>query len=397
MVLELHIWGPGYGLPSFDASCLATIAVFRECLPAEKWTLISSDPSVSPLDELPAVKDGNFWVAGYRNIVEYLKTASCGKWDVDSGLNSQQICDCTATLSFIESRGLPLLDLLLFVSSENYNGATRPALGTILLWPKSWVIPGRLRDRAKKRSEYLGLSGLDVDTIEDKQDKDDGLAAHIPISLRKPKQTVSSLLGRDVRRNKFRLDAVNADFLDVLNSMLGEQEWLFGDSPSSADSFALSVLTIMFNSTGIPHNWTKTTIQKNYPVLAKWVQSAPLHWFSTKSLPLGSSRARGWGEVLNSVVVTATKATPVLGSLFTAEEVETGTQDTLKRRRQRKQAKLVRMREFHLLYSQVLISSLTLTGLVGVLVWKGIISLPRRAAVSHGRDFGPAGNMLGLR
>lgn len=29
MVLELHIWGPGFGLPSIDAQCLAAVAYLQ--------------------------------------------------------------------------------------------------------------------------------------------------------------------------------------------------------------------------------------------------------------------------------------------------------------------------------------------------------------------------------
>ena len=49
MVLELHIWGPGFSLPSIDAQCLATIAYFSLAVPKDSWVLVaSSDPTVSP-------------------------------------------------------------------------------------------------------------------------------------------------------------------------------------------------------------------------------------------------------------------------------------------------------------------------------------------------------------
>jgi sorting and assembly machinery component 37 len=49
MVLELHVWGPAFGLPSIDAECLAAIAYLRHCLNDGEWVLVaSSDTSVSP-------------------------------------------------------------------------------------------------------------------------------------------------------------------------------------------------------------------------------------------------------------------------------------------------------------------------------------------------------------
>lgn len=49
MVLELHVWGPAFSLPSIDAQCLATIAYLSQTVPKEAWVLVaSSDPTVSP-------------------------------------------------------------------------------------------------------------------------------------------------------------------------------------------------------------------------------------------------------------------------------------------------------------------------------------------------------------
>ena len=49
MVLQLHVWGPAFALPSIDAQCLAAIAYCSEVLPKDSWELVaSSDPSVSP-------------------------------------------------------------------------------------------------------------------------------------------------------------------------------------------------------------------------------------------------------------------------------------------------------------------------------------------------------------
>lgn len=49
MVLELHVWGPAFSLPSIDAQCLATIAYFSLTVPKDSWVLVaSSDPTASP-------------------------------------------------------------------------------------------------------------------------------------------------------------------------------------------------------------------------------------------------------------------------------------------------------------------------------------------------------------
>ena len=49
MVLQLHVWGPAFTLPSIDAQCLAVIAYCSLVLPKGSWEVIaSSDLSVSP-------------------------------------------------------------------------------------------------------------------------------------------------------------------------------------------------------------------------------------------------------------------------------------------------------------------------------------------------------------
>lgn len=48
-MLELHVWGSAFGLPSIDPECLAIVTYLRNSLPAADWRLIpSNDPSISP-------------------------------------------------------------------------------------------------------------------------------------------------------------------------------------------------------------------------------------------------------------------------------------------------------------------------------------------------------------
>ena len=412
MVLELHVWGAAFGLPSIDPPCLAAIALFRQCFEPEEWVLIPAhDPSASVLGEVPALKHGKTWVAGYASIVKYCNNQLDEHSTIDRSLSPQQQADCAAYLAFIESRGLPLLDLALFVSSENYNSCTKPALGDLLTWPSSWALPGRLRARAKRRSEHLGLNGLDVDTVEDRQSKDPGLTAQIPASFRKSTQTVSSFLGRDLRKNKFRLDAVSSAFLGPLEQMLGQKEWLFGDMPSSADCLAVSLLALMYMPKDLPNPWLKSTINTNYPRLAKWIEnqiaalSGDLEdpgltvgeqrsfWVS---LPWRQAGARSWQDVANAVVRTTTEAMPALGPRFAVRQLDVSTGDSYEKQQQQKMVSLRRHQYQHILYSQILISSLSLTTLVGVLLWKGVLGLSQRAPTQRFRNFGAAGNMLGL-
>lgn len=41
MVLQLHIWGPAFGLPSIDPECIATVAYCQQVIPEGEWALIA--------------------------------------------------------------------------------------------------------------------------------------------------------------------------------------------------------------------------------------------------------------------------------------------------------------------------------------------------------------------
>ena len=51
MSLELHVWGPAFGLPSIDAECLAAIAYLSQTVSRTAYTLIQSSPSAVPTRE----------------------------------------------------------------------------------------------------------------------------------------------------------------------------------------------------------------------------------------------------------------------------------------------------------------------------------------------------------
>lgn len=413
MVLELHVWGPAFGLPSIDPQCLAAISYLPQFLAHDAWILIpSNDAQVSPLGQLPALRHDQTWVAGFSNIVAYLDEISSGKWSLDRNLSETQRADLSAYSSFIESRGQPLLDLSLYVSSDNYLTATRQALGDILSWPDNWTLPHRLRDQAKKRSAHLGLSGLDVDTAQEDQSKDSGLTAQIPKSLRKPKQTVSSLLGRNVQKTKFRLDAVTADFFEPLAELLGEKKWLLGDSISSLDCLANGYLSLL-NLPQLPQGWARNALMTQFTNLGHYSSL----WSSQMLGPTidiavvlkqkdDPSEARSWlpwemprqrtiQQIVHAVADQCLSAIPVLGTPYRISEIPhlQGAQGYTRE----KQVYLAKGKQRRELYINVLSSSIATAGILGWLLWKGILMMPRNMPRQpRGPKFGEAGSILGL-
>ena len=396
MPLELHVCGPGFGLPSIDAECLGAIAYLRHCLPKGEWKLVaSSDPTTCPVGELPALKDDDRWVSRFINIVAYLHDVSHGDWDLNKSLDRQQKADWVAFSSFIESRGQPLLDLSLYVSSENYNGSTKAALGHVLAWPGSWTIPGKLHDQAKKRSEHLGLSSLDVDAaLENGEKKEIGLTAQIPERLRKPKQTVSSILGKNAGKDRFRLDAITAEFMDTVEELLGKNDYFLGDSLTSLDCLAIGYLALM-QQPDLPHGWLRNALRENYARLEQWSENfarvtfaEPLPWLA----PVPVTRSQRIFAVAESLV----EALPVIGRHRAAIELPQSQPEGATSVHARKQKAVMDIRMRQRLFDRIAISGLGFGSFVAYMFWAGLLVLPQRAAKSGRRDFGPAGAMLGL-
>ena len=397
MPLELHIWGPGFGLPSIDPECLGALAYLRHCLPKEEWKVVASnDAKACPLGELPALKDGDKWVSRFNNIITYLREVSNGDWDLNRTLIRQQQADCIAFTSFIESRGQPLLDLSLYVSSENYNGSTKLALSHVLAWPGSWTIPGQLRDKAKKRSEHLGLSSLDIDAAQKEAElkHDTGLTAQIPERLRKPKQTVSKLLGQNSAKDRFRLDAVTAEFLEPVEELLGQKDYLLCDSMSSLDCLAIGYLALM-QRPDLPHGWLKDALQKEHRHLGQWVDKITITTFEGSMPWLAPTPITTTGRIF-AVMENLVSALPFIGQSHAVLElprVQSGKGKSAYARKHNAVSNLRRKQQF---YDQIIFSALGFSTFIGYMLWIGLLVLPQRSAQPVRRDFGAAGAMLGL-
>ncbi|KAJ5863663.1 uncharacterized protein N7529_005579 [Penicillium soppii] len=280
MVLQLHVWGPAFDLPSIDAQCLSVIAYCSEVLPKDSWELVAtSDPSVSPTGELPALQNGSVWVSRFRNIVDYLRQWSEETCHLDQFLNNVQHADSVAFSSFIESRGQPLIDLSLYVTSQNYYANTSPAYGALLQWPNQWILPPKLHAAAKARTDHLGLSSLDLQAMEDQRKRDHSAAVaagQIPATLiQQPKETVSKLLGRTAKSNHFRLEALTADFFEPLEAMLASKPVLLPaddeNSPSSLDCLAIGYLSLALHP-DLAFPWLRDAMRAKAPRLTAYTE-----------------------------------------------------------------------------------------------------------------------------
>jgi sorting and assembly machinery component 37 len=168
------------------------------------------------------------------------------------------------------------LDISLFVSSRNYETVTRPLYSAILPWPIQYFTPPKLRSAAKARTEHLGLSALDVDSPNEKGTSQAPAsaataAAQIPQSLKRPKETVTTVLTQPVHASQFRLDALMTSVLEPLQELLGEKRFFFSDKQiSSLDCLVLGYLAL-FLYPDLPQSWLADTMRSKYSKLCGYV------------------------------------------------------------------------------------------------------------------------------
>ncbi|KAJ5703409.1 hypothetical protein N7493_011798 [Penicillium malachiteum] len=335
MKLQLHVWGPAFSLPSIEAQCLAAISYCSLALPKDSWELVaSSDPSVSPTGELPALQNGSIWVSRFRNIVDYIRKYSNGEWDLDRDLDESDRADNTAFSSFVESRGQALIDLSLYVTSQNYYGNTSPAYGSLLQWPNQWILPPKLHSAAKTRTEHLGLSSLDLQAMEDQRQREHSAAVaagHIPRNfIQQPRETVSGLLGRTSQQNHFRIDALTGEFFEPLEAMLGQKSSLLAAStPSSLDCVALGYLSLALIP-DLTQPWLRDAMRAKAPRLSAYTERMrtscfgetrieAVHAFSPESAPPSSLPWRAPGRISVTAVGTTLLSTLADSTPFLSE------------------------------------------------------------------------------
>ncbi|CAG8570203.1 8284_t:CDS:2 [Diversispora eburnea] len=148
--------------------------------------------------------------------------------DADEHLNSRQKAD------------RKVYDALLFswyVDSKNFTEEIRPLYAKLLAFPIRYFTPTQLRDAAKARLERYG-----VVTVGD----------------------LGVLLDKDKK-----MDRVALESYDVLLKKIGNNEYFFGDQPSTLDVIVYSHLSLHLYAK-LPHPNLSIILNNEYPRLARF-------------------------------------------------------------------------------------------------------------------------------
>ncbi|EGZ76964.1 hypothetical protein NEUTE2DRAFT_77891 [Neurospora tetrasperma FGSC 2509] len=295
MTLELHVWGPAFGLPSIDAECLATVTYFAQTLSAADYLLVQSSPSAVPSHHLPALYNPSTvtWISGFDPIVTYLSTLQPPSYhhpDVTT-LPSRVYADSQAYKALLTSSAAPLLALSLYVSSANYSETTRPAYSAILPFPLPWTEPLAVRAAMAARAAHLGMSSLDTDAEMERLEKEEREReaagwVQIPKALRKAvggqNSGVKGQLSPEMKR-RIKLEGLAAEVFDVLGEVDlleeedGEEEEEEAKEGGARIKVTLETKCLAFAYLAlmllpeVPRPWLKEVLQKKYAGLCKFV------------------------------------------------------------------------------------------------------------------------------
>jgi hypothetical protein len=185
----------------------------------------------------------------------------------------------------IESSGQSLLDLSLYVSTDNFTRVTRPAYSRILTWPDQWFVPSALRAAAKARVEHLNLSALDTDSNKNDKINGDNESVHgksatdfIPETLRSSRKSVSEIVRQPHVAARIRLDGMADALLRPLDQLLGNKRYLLSEnSPSSLDCLAVAYLALALIPV-VPERWLAESMLR-YPRLCDYVHELNQRFF----------------------------------------------------------------------------------------------------------------------
>lgn len=98
-------------------------------------------------------------------------------------------------------------------------------------------------------------------------------AGQIPRNLiRRPRDTVSSLLGKTAQQNQFKLDALTSEVFEPLEALLSGKTYLLSnDRATSLDCLALGFLSLALIP-DLPYPWLRESMQAKAPGLARYTE-----------------------------------------------------------------------------------------------------------------------------
>nr|XP_011415523.3 metaxin-1 [Crassostrea gigas] len=202
-VKKLESWSGDWGLPSIDYNCLAIEAYCRFSGIPLKVTQ-GNNPLKSPSGSLPVFRDGNTTKCDIIKIFDYLKEQNCGN---DVSMSRKIQADNKAYICLLEEKLKPAFLHSWWLDANAYTETTRPLFAKASGFPLSLYVTKKMQSSASD-AVYTPLQKQDI-----------------------TEQEIDKLIYKDAK-----------ECINHLSNKLGDQDFFFGDSPTSLDAMVFGYI-----------------------------------------------------------------------------------------------------------------------------------------------------------
>jgi len=314
--MDLECWSEDWGIPSIDPECLKIMA-FSKFSGAPLNLKPTNNPFWTPRGDLPVLRHSGVILTDFPSVARHLR--SCN-YSADYNLSQKQVAEAGAFIQMVEERLGPALKYLMWIDAKNQVEVTRPWFGSHLPFPLGLYYPNKFEQQAVQLIESLHGQQNEHNQID---------------------------IGGDsvVETNVYR---GAEECLTSLSNRLGDQHYMFGRSPSSADAvlyaYLAPLLKAPFHSCGLQNylknctNLVKFTVRisQNYfpKVVKNWEEkqrenssnstSGPSSNSSSSTSPTsGEEGEEAWpNQGRNKVLAGCVATTAMLGYAYTSGLVD---------------------------------------------------------------------------
>ncbi|KAF9291037.1 metaxin 1 [Mortierella alpina] len=246
----------GLSLPSIDPQCLALIA-YLNITGYEDYSIVEcNDPALSPTGELPMLHDGKNWIGGANRILAYLSKTG---HNADKRLSKEMVAKSVSYQALVDENLADTILFSWFADSENYISTIRKTYSDLLPFPSRYYVPTQMKKSAIQRVQKYG-----------------GRIESSGSSLVNTSQTQIYDIARDCYR--------------VLNRRLGEQDFFFGDAPTTLDAKVFGYLALQMYPE-IPNRRFGMILESQFPRLARYCDRCRERFLSGIPKPVSTAEA----------------------------------------------------------------------------------------------------------
>ncbi|KAI9489236.1 outer mitochondrial membrane transport complex protein-domain-containing protein [Zychaea mexicana] len=262
--MQLYVWSPALNAPSIDPKCIIVQAYLR-LLEVDFTVVHANDPQYSPTGELPLLKDGSTWIAGVNRIISHLAKRGL---DGNRDLSPEQKAEYIAYSAMAQEKLYDCLMFTWYADMTNFIKNIRPTYARILPFPSRYLVPIQLKKSAKAR-----LAKYNVEIKDD----DKGLPQNEVEEMKELQRSGWHYMYRLVR-----------EAYGVLDTFLGDKEFMFGDRSTTLDCIVFGQLALHLYP-DLAHRRLQHILTTEYPRLARYCDRIKDMYFVSEQPQSGAS------------------------------------------------------------------------------------------------------------